>query len=141
MRKYTLIILFLSGIFKLSGQTIPNSGFENWTAGKPTGWDASNEIILGNNFTTVTPDTSNVEGDSCVRIRTISKTIVTTTVTIPGLITLGDFTINLSTMSGEIDGGVPFTSRPDTLTGYFISDPEPGDSGMIVVGFAHWDSI
>lgn len=130
--------LFLLGMQMLFAQAIPNNQFETWSGGKPVSWDASNEIILGTTFTCVTQETTNPQsGTNAVKIETLTKYIFPIgNSTLPGLITLGEFTINITTQTGAIEGGVPFPYRPAKLKGHFMSQPGVGDTGMIAVGLS-----
>ncbi len=139
--KNLLLFLFIITLgLPLNAQNIPNNGFENWTNSSPDDWDISNETVLGITFTTVTQDTSSLNGNWSVKIRTITKTVFGTDISVPGLITLGDFTLDIINQTGDVDGGIAFTSRPDSIIGNYVSRPAQGDSGLIAIGFGKWNT-
>jgi len=139
--KKTISIFILCMTYVVSfSQVLPNNSFENWTGGKPDSWDTSNEVILGNTITTVIQDTSSIDGSYAPRIKTAEITILTNTITFPGLITLGDFVFDLAGPVLGIEGGIAFTARPDSLTGYYVASPAAGDSALMVIGLAKYSS-
>lgn len=135
---YFFIILFVLTGFNVFAQQIPNAGFENWTSGKPVSWDASNESVYGTAFTTVTKDQTNpYSGTSCVKIETLTKTVLLVQqVTLPGLITLGEFTLDVANETATVTGGIPFPYRPAKLKGWYKAQPGSGDRGIIGAGFS-----
>ena len=80
---------------------IPNAGFENWTAGSPTGWFANNVPAV---YTTITSSTTMHSGSYAVR---------------------GDVINFLSNpvqpliQSGTDAQGFAYTQRPTAFTGYY----------------------
>jgi hypothetical protein len=141
------IFFFLTLPFIISAQQVPNGNFEDWTQSanysEPTGWDTPNSISASLGVVTVSKETSIVQnGSSSVKIQ--SKSIFGTP--IPGLITLGDFDINLITSEATITGGAPFTQRPVALHGYFQYEPVFNDEAFVGVillkqNGINWDTI
>ncbi len=138
MKKITLILVVMFASILAIAQQVPNNQFETWSGGKPVSWDASNESILGTTFTCVTQETASPQsGTKAVKIETLTKYVFPIgNSTLPGLITLGEFSINISTQTGAVEGGVPFPYRPAKLKGHFMSQPGVGDTGMIAVGLS-----
>lgn len=144
---YSSIILFLA-FYKISfGQQVPNGNFETWynesNYQNPQYWDTPNSTTGSLNIFTVVRETSIVQnGTSSVKIQ--SKSVFGTP--IPGLITLGDFNVNITTLQSTITGGYPFTYKPSVLKGYFQYEPVNNDQAFIGVillrqnGTA-WDTI
>ena len=124
--KTTLIIsiltIFLAGT-STSQDTIPNNSFEYWFS--PTmaqNWETTN-IFLPPGLATCTWDTNAYSGNYAMRL----KTIKVDDILIPGVATLGHVEIN------SVSGGVPFTSRPNSLSGFV---KHPGlDSIFIAIQF------
>jgi hypothetical protein len=139
-----ILPFILSGVmlftldFSCFSQQVPNFEFENWTGGKPVSWDASNESVVGTTFTTVTQITSGQHsGLSSVKIETLTKNIfILGDVTLPGILTLGEFNLDIASQSGTITGGIIFPHRPSKLKGYYKSEPASGDRCMIAVGLS-----
>lgn len=130
----------LLAVFSLKAvsQQIPNNEFETWTGGKPVSWDASNESVVGSTFTTVTQVTADQHsGASSAKIETITKNVILVgSVTLPGILTLGQFTLDIANQTGNITGGITFPYRPSKLKGYYKAEPGTGDQCMIGVGLS-----
>lgn len=120
---YTLIILLLA-FYKIAyEQQVPNGNFESWynesNYQNPQYWDTPNSTTGSLNIFTVIRETSIVQsGNSSVKIQ--SKSIFGTP--IPGLITLGDFNVNITTLQSSITGGYPFTYKPVCLKDIFSTN-------------------
>ena len=145
-KSFTYFFLFLIGGL-VFGQQIPNGNFENWTAASnydnPTGWDTPNSTSASLGVITVTKESSTVQNGTYAT-KLISKSIFGTP--IPGLITLGNFNINLINFEATIEGGVPFTFKPEALIGYYQYEPVLGDEAFIGVillkqNGSNWDTI
>lgn len=143
---YSIVLILLCFTF-LTAQTgnaqnqIPNADFENWTGGNPDSWDSSNENILGTDFVCVTRDMTNpVSGTSSAKIASVSHNIfLVGPVTMPGLLTLGNLTLDYLTQSGTVTGGVPVSGQPKHLKGYFKYTPASGDSCILGIGLTKWN--
>jgi hypothetical protein len=59
---------------------------------------------------------------------------------VPGLLTLGEFSVNFATMEFTIKGGVPFNSRPENLIGMYQFTPVNSDVMSVLVVFTLWNS-
>lgn len=105
--------------------TIPNSDFETWIEDdsfeKPQDWNTSNFSLYGVvTFNTVEKITDNLQsGDFCSKLTTQSQLINNNEVKVAGLITLGNFDVNLASRRARISGGIPFISKPIGLDGYY----------------------
>ena len=129
MKKIFTTLFALAYVAFSFAQSIPDSTFESWTSGKPTGWDATN-ISMGLSVVTVTQETTTPQsGTSSVKMET--KSLIG--ITVPGLITLGH--INVGNPS-TITGGLPFPYIPSSLKGYYKGTPATGDQGFIGVGLS-----
>ncbi|MFO7790320.1 MAG: T9SS type A sorting domain-containing protein [Bacteroidales bacterium] len=139
---FTLLLLCV-GVF---GQTIPNNDFENWETNSdgfevPVNWGTSNENIYGAEFNTVSPVDTDVYSETyAAKATNVTQNLIGMgDVTLPGIITLGEFVLDLVAAEGSIEGGLPFTDRPYYLKGYFKSAPATGDSTMIAIGLSKWN--
>jgi hypothetical protein len=141
MTRFTfLALLMVTGILAGAQTTIPNGSFEQWTGNKPTGWDASNFQISIFTIQTVFRDTVlPMDGTSNPLIQTKTFNLGIAQPTIPGIITLGQIIIDMVTYSGTVEGGIPFTGKPEKLVGFINAQPAAGDSAMIAIGFSKWD--
>ncbi len=141
--KHAVIVATLMAVFTIwtNGQTtVPNTDFEQWTSGKPDGWDATNFNIMTIVINTVNVDSIDPQhGSRAVKINTTEENIFGTLVTVPGLITLGKFEIDLVNFTGSVSGGAPFTGRPEKLTGYVEAKPAGNDRAFIAVGVSKWN--
>lgn len=104
---------------------IPNKDFENWVIenefDKPENWNTSNFSLYNIvTFNTVYKDSLTFfSGNYSPRLETKSQVINSELVKVVGLITLGNFDINIATKKAHISGGIPFKSRPIILEGYY----------------------
>lgn len=141
-------LMFTISSENLSAQgVVPNNGFENWDAGttydNPTNWDSPNaslSTLPGGSYVVFEENDSVYAGTSSVKLESKTMTIITTTVDIPGFITLGDFSFNIITQEIDINGGTPFTGTPDKLQGYYNYVPVSSDNCMIEVVLLNYNT-
>lgn len=124
MKKFTLILLAQAICFSLFSQIIPNGGFENWSSSDPDNWKSSNFMIPSS----VTKSTASYSGANAAKLETKTYTFTAA----PGTLTLGKITQN--GFSANITGGIPFTSRPDSMVGYYKNSLQSGDASYFGVG-------
>lgn len=133
------LLIILTILIDLSlianSQQVANGDFDNWTFNgdyyEPDMWNTPNSVSYVFPFyvLTTTRDTSSYNGNFASRLET--KEIVG--LAVPGLLTLGELTIDVFGNSSTISGGVPFNYRPYSLEGYFKYTPQPNDSALIGV--------
>lgn len=142
MKTTFLSIIIFGTISVICAQQMPNASFELWTGSTPDNWDTSNELILTTQYQTVQKETVNVQhGSFAAKVTTETRYVLFVgNVTLPGILTLGDFILNFSTQEAEIKGGIPFTGKPTALNGYYKATQFQGDSAFIGVGFSKWNS-
>lgn len=142
-----LLALIISISFLIHGQTpVPNSDFEQWNTfpdyEDPVGWDTPNEEISAIPIfgtTIVTKSTDHYTGIYSARLESKDVLLIGG---IPGFMTCGTLTIDISTLSFEITGGAPVYDMPTHLKGYYRFFPKGGDSCAIGIGlFRTYDSI
>lgn len=130
-RLLSVFTLFLSS--SVVWAQIPEAGFETWTSGscdEPSGWNTVNgsTSILG--LCTAQQETSNpYSGSSAMKIQT-GELGFPVFQTVPGLVSNG----NIDIQNQSVSGGVPFTERPTSFSGWFRAEPVNGDTySMIAV--------
>ena len=137
----TPVLLFLLVIPQLSAQTVvPNASFENWTSygnySDPTGWDTPNKELMSIpifGFTVVTKSTDHY-GTGSFSVRLETKHLTFPSMDIPGFMTCGTLTINISSGTYSLSGGAPVVDKPTHLKGYYKYAPKGGDSCVIGIG-------
>lgn len=139
LKIYTIIFSVLP--FFLMAQTpIPNNSFEDWTNfgsyEDPTGWDTPNAEISAIPFfgTTVVTKSTDHQGSGSFSVRLESKHITIPSMDVPGFITDGDLTVDISNLSYSVTGGVPVNDQPTHLKGYYKYMPKGGDSCVMAIG-------
>lgn len=144
---FLLVIVNLLLVFRdLPAQTvIPNPGFENWTTTgnytNPTGWDTPNEELMAIpffGFPVVTKSTDH-QGSGSFSAKLETKHLTVPPLDIPGFMTCGNLTVDITSASYTLTGGVPCVDQPTHLKGYYKYQPKGGDSCIIGVGFTRWN--
>ncbi len=141
--KKTLLFGILSIMISVSliGQEqMPNRDFEEWEDlgyQNPVSWVNPNPYIAGTlQKICVYQSTDHVSGNYSVYLETQD----TLAYIIPGLVTLGDFVIDFLNATAWVENGIPFTGRPEALTGSYKSYPSSGDFGMIMALFTKYNT-
>ncbi|GAB4449435.1 MAG: hypothetical protein Fur0028_04690 [Bacteroidales bacterium] len=144
-------VLFFSVMLTISlqalSQQVPNGNFESWynesNYQNPTYWDTPNSTTGSLNVFCVQQENSIVQnGTAAAKIQ--SKSIFGTP--IPGLVTLGDFNVNIINFASTIEGGYSFTYKPTILKGFYQYEPINGDQAFVGVLLLKqnanaWDTI
>ncbi len=127
----TIFITGIAVLFLLSAQaqlTIPNAGFENWTTAgsyeNPDSWDSPNDVTSSLGKIVVEKEATYVHSGSYAAMITVQSSFAGN---LPGMLTLGDFSFDLMSMTATIDGGTPFTGRPEKFSGWYQYDPQNND--------------
>jgi hypothetical protein len=117
---------------------VPNGDFEQWTNygnyWDPDAWDTPNEEISAIPLfgtTVVTRSTEHQSGSYAARLESKDVFLVGQ---IPGFLTCGELTIDISTLSYLVTGGAPIFDMPAHLMGYYRFFPKGGDSCAIGIG-------
>jgi len=141
---FTILSFFSSQ--KLISQNLPNYDLENWTSdgtfNNPVSWGTSNysawSII---NFNTVIQETTDAySGISCAKLVTVSRYADGDNAKIAGLITLGQFDVNIATRKAVVTGGVPCSVKPGLLSGYYKYSTPGIDSCIMSIYFTKFNS-
>jgi hypothetical protein len=113
----SLIVFFLSSFSAFS--QVPNSGFENWSAGEPDTWTTNNAAGL---FTTVTQSNSAHTGTSALKGEVVN---------VSGF---GNFTPLVVADDGlTSSGGFPVTQRFNSLKGFYKLNTSANDKILIIL--------
>jgi hypothetical protein len=99
----------------VSGQTIPNGSFEQWSGGNPVGWKTSNSPP---SWTNILQSSSAHAGASSAQGTVIGYS---------GL------PVSPSLLAGETGRGFSISSRPDALHGWYMLTSVGGDGFMVSV--------
>ena len=128
MRTFICTITFsLAIVLSLSAQQLPNSGFESWshmTFTEPDTFLSSNMFGSGG-IGNVTRSTDAYHGTYALQM----ETVVSGSDTVQGMVIIG------TPGNQTINGGLPFTSTPDSVSGYVKYDIQPLDTAYFIVGF------
>lgn len=116
MKKKVLQVVALGSILlDVAAAQIPNSGFESWTSGSPTGWYANN---IPSVYTPITSSTTAHTGAYSVRGEVLSASPIN----IQPILT-----------SGPASEGFPYSHRPTAFTGYYQFFPAGGSGDRFAV--------
>jgi hypothetical protein len=129
MRTIYLLTILLLGNY-IFAQTIPNSSFETWTTVNlyedPQGMFTSNlQSFISTHSPNLTKSTDKHSGNYAVKM----ETKINGSDTIVGMITNG------SIVGNNIVGGIPYTTRVDSLSFYAKYNIQAGDSAAVLVLF------
>jgi len=140
MKKTGILTLMLVLCQILNAQQLPNPSFENWdilTDISPhddlaTSWNTVNSSLDAFTAGTLSPtcyqSTDFVTGSFSIYLVSVAPPLPTFPV-VNGIATTG--TINTTTY--DVEGGVAYTMRPDSLAGWFKSNPQTGDLPTIEI--------
>lgn len=123
-------LLVVITTFSLRSQAISNAGFENWSIlnyyASPDQYTTTNPVVfLSTGQPNVTKTTDAHSGSFAIKLQSVS--------TQEGPVFGAAFIGNPDQMN--ISGGMPFSQRPDSITGWAKYDLQPGDSAYIGVLF------
>lgn len=122
--------LLITGYAYAQDPATPNAGFENWTqVGSrydPNDWSNLNPstYILGVYTCTRASGVDKHSGNYAIKLQTKSVFFQTAN----GVATTGKL---LTTAPYGVNGGLPFTNRPDSISGWFKYTPAGTDSGFV----------
>ncbi|HTA82004.1 MAG TPA: T9SS type A sorting domain-containing protein [Bacteroidia bacterium] len=135
MKKLTTIFLILS-VSKLIAQTdaaTPNANFEHWThTSSGSGYDDANGWNDLNSSTSILGSITCYKDSTAADVKSGKYAVELVTMKVftqdvPGALTTG--TINTSNQT--ISGGIPYTSRPDSITGWYKYTSVSGDNADV----------
>lgn len=128
MKTHIYLILTLS-LVSLSAiaQQLPNGGFENWSSKSitdPIGFFTSNQMLPAGNGN-VTRVTNAWHGQYAIQLETVKSG----NDTVQGMIIVGQ------PGNQSINGGVPFSGTPDSISGYAYFNIQPQDTASFIIAF------
>lgn len=131
-------IIFFCGFPESHSQTVlPNASFEDWTTisnyTNPTGWDTPNQELMAIpffGFSVVTKSTDHY-GTGSFSAKLETKHLNFPPTDIPGFMTCGNITVDITLGTYVITGGVPVYDKPTHLKGFYKFQPKGGDSCAI----------
>jgi len=138
MKKTSILLsALISASLSAYSQTIPNNGFETWATTPPAPFESAEGWAGG---PSISKSTNAHSGSFALQLQTAVFTNPNNgeTDTIPG---------NAFTGTPGMGPGMPgtpgfaFTSRPDSLTGWYTFSPVGNDVNEIRVTFSRWDAI
>jgi hypothetical protein len=129
-KQITATLILLSSFAFGYAQVIPNAGFETWSTvnffEEPEPYSTTNSLsYMMGDTTAVTKSTDAYEGTYAARLETMAFGADTVT----GLMMVGEL------RGQNIIGGVPFTARPTSLTGYVKYNLVGGDEFSVICIF------
>lgn len=161
MKKISMLFMAAMLSFTVSAQQFANSGFENWSNGKPSGWNSISISLLGfsMDFCDITQTSDAHSGNYAVSIA--GKTVENLPqipgmdlsqfegVFVPGFLSNAPLNLDLSTIMGLLGGsgdeeldpttlinllgsGLPLTEEPLSLNGYLKFDNQEGNDHFLI---------
>jgi hypothetical protein len=148
MKKFYSLILSVTISIAAHSQALPNAGFELWTNmgtyDNPDTWNTLNDLTSGFGVLTCLKATGADAHSGTAAIKLITQFVIIQNAN--GLATTGTIDVGNQTVTG----GIPYTLRPDSLTGWYKCDPQGTDFGFIdftlfdggndTVGFVHFQT-
>ncbi|HEY9113652.1 MAG TPA: T9SS type A sorting domain-containing protein [Bacteroidales bacterium] len=138
MKKTLTLTLLLLTVLISSAQILPNPSFEVWEPFSgyedPQSWNTPNQYTSLIGVTVVSKSTDAYSGDYSAMLET--KNVLTFKA--PGLLTLADFTVNITAGTYTFSGGIPLTDKVNKMTGMFKYSGANGDSASVmIISFRH----
>lgn len=161
MKKISMLFMAAMLSFTVSAQQFANSGFENWSNGKPSGWNSISISLLGfsMDFCDITQTSDAHSGNYAVSIA--GKTVENLPqipgmdlsqfegAFVPGFLSNAPLNLDLSTIMGLLGGsgdeeldpttlinllgsGLPLTEEPLSLNGYLKFDNQEGNDHFLI---------
>lgn len=140
MKNIFTLILLLSIAFFGKAQTLPNNDFETWENlglyEEPEFWNTPNPFTsLAGAVGVTKTDDANV-GSFAARLETID--MLGGAFQAPGLLTLSEFTVDMTTQEFSFSGGFFLQENVSKLTGMYKYTGVDGDSASVVIyNFKH----
>ena len=137
-----ILILFITGCSLLiSGQTIPNAGFETWQP-----YDGAYPVSVPQHYWSLdvlyTAFNANYNGHSCMQTNqshsgasaVLMQTAISAGDTVSGLVLSND-----SVAFTGMPMGFPFTSRPSAIKGFYKLNLVGGDTAVVELAMTKWN--
>ncbi len=132
MKKILLLIMAIISLNTFS-QTLPNGDMEDWEDysdfDEPTNWNTPNPYTSLLTIFTVTKSNEAYAGLFSARLETHSAIDIT----IPGIITLADFSLNIFDSSYNMSGGYFLQENVYKMTGWYKYEGVDDDSANVLI--------
>jgi hypothetical protein len=146
MKLHALVLIIVAAAFHATAQdTIVNRGMEHWTDygnyEEPDNWQTANGALAnipGNTQFTVVKSSNPHTGDYAARLENLHYTVLGQAV--PGVMTNGRFDLSPS-FEPVFNGGQPFSSRPERITGHYRYLPKGSDTCAIFGVLTRYDTM
>ena len=126
---FCISVSIIATLFSFA-QQIPNNDFENWTT--QTLYEDPNGFLSTNGWTfsiypggNVAKSTSAYHGTYAATLTTVASSTDTTF----GALFIG------TPGQGGIDGGIPYTDQPDSVSAYLKYNIQPNDTAFLIIAF------
>jgi len=140
MKKIFTLSVCLCISVLMNAQEVPNPGFETWTDygtyEEPDSWSTPNPFTSLAGVVVVEKSEDASGGVYSARLET--KDVLGGTFQAPGLVTLGQFSVNLQTQKYSFSGGIPMTNLVSLVHGKYKYAGAEGDSANVIAySFRH----
>ncbi len=133
----SLALAFILVFTIAKSQTIPNSGFEDWTSmgtyNNPNSWSTLNDMTAAAGTFTCVKGTPGVAGSSYVKL--VSQSV-------PGIGIASGIAVcgTVDWITLQPTSGFPFSGRPQSLNGQWQYMASGADQGFIGVALTQWNN-
>lgn len=116
-------------------QSLPNSDFEIWEdlISEPESWNTPNPITGLVLVKTVTKSEDSYSGLYAARLETKEINFLGSIFNVPGMLTLGEFELNLADTSYGFSGGLFLQENVSQLSGMYKYSGQEGDSAFVFI--------
>lgn len=132
---FTLISIFSFMVTGAWSQATPNPGFETWTTSgfpayeEPNGWHTANAQTNIISLATCIKASASDKYAGSYAIKLVTKQIgAPFNQLVPGFATTGTLP---SSITGPLTGGIAYTARPDSITGWYKYTSQGAENGFI----------
>ncbi len=135
MKKAVLVMIAVFIAFFSNGQSLPNSDFEVWEelVSEPESWNTPNPITGLVLVKTVTKSDDAYSGLYSARLETKQINFLGTIFDVPGMLTLGEFELDLADTSYGFSGGYFLQENVSALSGMYKYSGVDGDSAFVFI--------
>lgn len=140
MKKIFTLTMFLLTVLISSAQILPNPSFEIWepfgTYEDPQSWNTPNQYTSLIGISVVTKSEDAYSGSYSAMLET--KDLLGGLYQAPGLLTLADFTVNITAGTYTFSGGIALAETVSKLTGMYKYTGANGDSASaFIISYRH----
>lgn len=146
-RLYIILLAVVFSIALKAQNPIPNPGFETWVNdSSATSWTSKFDttvIIVTIHIQTACKTTDMHSGSYAIKVFPyhLVNTMLSIDKYIPGFATIGGLKLDIANQNVNFVGGVPITSKPTKVTGWFKYAPVGTDTATVLVNMSKNDTI